>query len=373
MPAKDLIARPWVYAFFDAKIYAENITYYGSNSDPKIYLQTSSVIARLKQLTSSVLLANITSMLRFFQRIPRIGLELTQTAVRLAVVLADRGHAFFGMQSADLPPGVMPEEYSSACIGDNNALAEAVWTCMDSLGVRTPARISIGLPDGLFRIQILDFDEMPSRRTEQEQLIRWRIEKQSAFDISDALLRFQVMRRLEKGFTVIACAVKRALIEQCETVVRSLGAEPWEIAPSSFHTSNLYASYAGARFSVYALSIVSRSSLATIVIDQGMPAFYRYKELKRLGGQDFGSRLIREIDDSIHFYTHCDRSQSHIPNIDRLFLAGEQVVLSGLANELAHRLPFETEALLPSAVVSVRATKDILPDFSAAIGAGMVL
>lgn len=312
-------------------------------------------------------------MLRFFQRIPRIGMELTQTAVRLAVVRAERGEAYFGLHSAELPPEIMPDEYYSAGIGDSRVLAETVQRCMAGLGVRAPARMSIGLPDGLFRIQIMDFDAIPLRRTEQERLIRWRIQKQAAFDLSDSLLRFQVIRRRDGRFTAVVCVVRRVVIEQCESVICSLGAEPWEIAPSSFHTSNLYAFYAAARSSVYALSVVSASSLATIVIDQGAPTFYRYKELKRMGGQDVGNRFIKEIDDSLHFFTHRDRYRSRTPDIGRLFLAGERAVIGGLADEIARMLPLDTEVVSPGVVVSHDAPGDILPDFSAAIGAGVVL
>jgi Tfp pilus assembly PilM family ATPase len=227
----------------------------------------------------------------------------------------------------------------------------------------------LSLPDGVFRVQMLEFDELPGKAEDRERLIRWRLEKGAAFDIAETDLRYHVLGRQEKGFTVLSCVAKRAVIAQYESLLIGLGLDPWAVGPSSFHTLNFYFSYLTKKSAVSALAHLSEDTFATIIMDASGITFYRYKDVKRGSSEDIRSRLMREIDDSLHFYTHMDHLQQ--PEVQDLYITGESIVSAELAEGLRTITSLNVEVLSPA--VAARSAQSIGPEMAAALGAGSSL
>ena len=123
-----------------------------------------------------------------------------------------------------------------------------------------------------------------------------------------------------------------------------------------------------------ALAHVADESFTTIVTEAGGARFYRYKELKR-GGGEIKAKFVREIEDSLHFYTHMDRAQ--ISEVERLYLAGESATTYELADELRTATSLDVEVLSPSTVLTEanrETPSSALPiSMAAALGAGSAL
>ncbi len=298
-----------------------------------------------------------------------MGIELTASAARVAVV-SGRGADLSALftKSMNMPAGVVSEVYASPNILDFEQATTVVRECIAGApsGVR---RAALSLPDGLFRVLTLEFDELPGKAEDRERLIRWRLEKGAAFDISDTVLRYQVLGRQDKGLTVLSCVVKQAVIAQYESLLIALGLEPWAVGPSSFHTQNFYASYLTEKSEVSALAHVSEDSFATIIRETSGARFYRYKDVKRGGADDVSSKLMREIDDSLHFYTHMDRSQQS--EVRDLYLTGASIVSAELAAGLRTMTSLNVEVLTPARVIASQ--ENIEPELAAALGAGSSL
>lgn len=215
---------------------------------------------------------------------------------------------------------------------------------------------------------MFDFDEFPDKATDRDKLIRWRLEK-SAFDISETVIQYQVQRRSDKSFSILACAAKKAVISQYEAALTSFGLEPWSVGLSSLHVLDFYLPFLSKTFPLFALAHVSENSCTTIVSDAGGARFYRYKEVKRGGAGETTVGLVREIGDSLHFYTHMDRSQQN--GVGRLYLSGDNASLPALAEGLKDMTSIEVEVLSPSVMVS--SLKGAGPNMAAAVGAGCSL
>jgi Tfp pilus assembly PilM family ATPase len=294
-------------------------------------------------------------MFRLFARAPGLGLEINPASVRLAAITGKgtKTEVLF-TKTVDLPAGMVGESYASQNLHDPEGLAGIL---RDALGgdVFLKSRIcrtALSLPDSVFRVQVFEFDDLPSKREDREQLIRWRIEKAAAFDASDTVLRYQILRRQEKGFTLLACSAKRDVIAQYEALIIAVGLEPWVIGLSSFHTANFYSAYLSNKAPVSALAYITEDSFAALVMEQGVPGFYRFKEMKR-GTQDvIRTRLLREIEDSLHFYTHMNRTQVQLSEIERLYLGGDYPNLDNLAEGLRGMTAFDIEVLSPEVVLS---------------------
>jgi len=308
-------------------------------------------------------------MLRLLTRKPHLGIEITGKSVRVVAASgcgADCSVLF--TKTADIPAGAVSESYASPNIADFYHLNDVLRECLADApsGIR---RAALSLPDSVFRVQTIEFDELPGKAEERERLIRWRLEKGAAFDIADTVLRYQVLGRKDKGFTVLSCVAKQAVISQYESLLSGLGLDPWAVGPSSFHALNFYSSYLTKKSTVYALAHLFEDSFATIIMETSGVKFYRFKDVKRGSAEDVRGRLMREIDDSLHFYTHMDRLQQS--EVRDLYLTGESVVSADLAEGLRTMTSLNVEVLLPA--VSALSAEGIGPDMAAALGAGNAL
>jgi len=77
-------------------------------------------------------------------------------------------------------------------------------------------------------------------------------------------------------------------------------------------------------------------------------------------------RLIRELDDSLHFYLHMDRQQQS--EVGHLYLAGEPSVVDSLSESLKSETTLEVETLMPAVVLT--SGKEAAAYLAAAFGAG---
>jgi Tfp pilus assembly PilM family ATPase len=314
-------------------------------------------------------------MLRFLAGKPGLGIEITSSAVRLAA-LSGRGAnlSVIHAKTADLPSGTVAESYATQNIRDAKGLTDVLRECMAGAPQRV-RRAALSLPDGVFRVQTLEFDQLPSKSADRERLIRWRIEKAAAFDLSDTVLRYEVLRRQESGFTVLACAAKQAVIAQYEELLRELGLEPWNVGLSSFHVLNLYAPLMMKKSSIFALAHLAEDSFTTIITEAGGARFYRYKDVKRGSAAEIKSRFVREIEDSLHFYTHMDRSQTS--EVRHLYVTGVSTLPYDLAEGLSTATSLNTEVLSPADIIAQggegRTASAWLVSMAAALGAGSAL
>ncbi len=304
-----------------------------------------------------------------FTRRPVLGLEITSAAVRM-VALSGNGlrPGVLSVKKVDLPENMVSENYGSPNIQDPEGLNRVLHDCMDSLSAKNACRAGLSLSDGIFRVQTLEFDQLPRSGREREQLIRWRLEKTAAFDIADSVVRHQVLRQ-SNGFTVLVCAAKQSVLSQYETLLKGLGLEPWSVGLSSFHTLNFYAPYIIKKSKLAALMHVTEDSLTTIIAENGSVRFYRFKEIKRGNSIDIRSRMMREIEDSLHFYTHLDRGQQ--AEAPHLYISGESPLRDHLVEELGAVSTLNAEVLVPARVFPSAAETG--PEMAAAFGAGGAL
>jgi Tfp pilus assembly PilM family ATPase len=285
-------------------------------------------------------------------------------------VLSGRGPnaSVLFMKTRDLPAGIVEENFAEPNVHAPDELAGVLRENLAAVSGLHVRRAALSLPDSVFRVQTIEFDELPANVVDQERIIRWRIEK-SAIDMTDTLLRCQVVRRKDAGVTVLACVAKQAVLSQYEAVLAGLGLEPWSVGLSSFHTLQFYSSYLSKASPVAAMAYVTESSFTTVITEAGSARFYRFKEMKRGSSEEIKTRLMREIDDSIHFYRHMVPFQQS--GLERLCLTGDAAITRGLLEGLKDMTSLEVEILSPASVLpSVNGGG---PELAAALGAGCSL
>ena len=310
------------------------------------------------------------TMQRIFTEIG-LGIEITSKALRLGLFTAKGGTiSLSASKISPLPSGMVNETFASQNIKDYEGLTAILRGSIKECTTLPIRRAGLSLPDGIFRVQTLEFDELPANNKDRDRLVRWRLGKSAAFDMANTDLRYQVLPRQDKGCFVLACVARRDVIAQYEELLAELNLEPWAVVPSSFSVLNFYAPYLATKeIPGYALAWVAEGSYTTIIMERGGPRFYRYKEIKAGAPEDVTGRLIRELDDSIHFYLHMDRQQQS--EIGHLYLSGEPALIASLAESLKNETTLQIDTLAPSVVLSTGADDD--PALAAAFGAGGAL
>jgi len=310
------------------------------------------------------------TMQRFFSGID-LGIEITSRALRLGLLTGKGGAiSLSASKTSLLPAGMVNETFVAQNITDVEGLASILRSSLRESTTLPIRRAGLSLPDGIFRVQALEFDELPANNRDLDRLVRWRLEKGAAFDTANTRLRYQVLPRQDRGCSVLACVAKQEVLSQYEDLLAGLGFEPWAVVPSSFNAMNFYAPYLAAKnIPGYALAWIADDSYTTIIMERGGPRFYRYKEIKAGAPEDVTGRLIRELDDSIHFYRHMDRQQQS--EVGHLFLSGEPALIAPLSESLKNETTLQIENLMPSFVLA--AGTEVDSAFAAAIGAGGAL
>jgi len=310
----------------------------------------------------------------FAVRKPVLGIEISDSTVSLAA-FSRRGRdiSVDYMKTADLPSGMVTAGYASPNILDTEGLVRALRACLPDSS-RSFRRSALSLPDSVFCVQVLDFDELPSKHEERERLIRWRIEKTAAIDITDTVLRYQELPRKGTRFEVLVCVAKRAVIAQYEMALQNARLEPWSIGISSFNTLNFYSPLLEKKSPVFALIHLAEEFFTTIIAEGGGVRYYRYKELKRGNPSEIRTRFMREIEDSLHFYTHRERAQTC--EVQHLYLTGESTLPSELAEVLSTASWLNVDVLSPDGIIPMNGGKVAAESCQAAIaalGAGITL
>jgi Tfp pilus assembly PilM family ATPase len=285
----------------------------------------------------------MTPMFRFLQRKPLLGIEITSSELRLTP--AGRNGDVPVEKTAGLAAGLVKESYEEPNIAAFDRVSGLLRQALAGISAPPGQRASLSLPDGVFRIQALDFDSLPARAADRGRLIRWRLEK-AAVDLADTVLRCQVLPRHGEGVSVLACLAKRNVISQYEALIAGQGLEPWVVAPSSFHILNRHSSHITRGPGAAALAHVREGSFAILIVHEGV-RFYRYKDMTRTAPDGSKARLMREIEDSLHFYSHRDRSRQ--AEVKDLYLAGDHAMTEALAAGFGSVTSLNVEVLAPFA------------------------
>ncbi len=206
---------------------------------------------------------------------PRYSLKLGPRQAAWAVRSTDwRGRPRVQSIVVDLPSGLLRPSPVEPNISD-----------VDALKSRLPALI--GIPDGrqapgwpialvlsdlCVRTVLLNVDTLPSRSSERDALIRWRLEKEATFPVASARIVSQI---IGPG-TVLVVMIGESVLRQYETVCDEVGLVPVSVTATSFLLPNVARASSPIEDPAGWLSVLDEGF--TLMIHQaGRPVFVRTK------------------------------------------------------------------------------------------------
>ena len=199
----------------------------------------------------------------------------------------------------ELPPGAVRPGPLSENILDRKAVQEALEEAAGA--VRGNARqCALVVPDLLSRVVLLDLERLPPRAAEAEALLRWRLDKDLPFDVSEAQLSYQTQPGRNGGDEVVAAVCLRDLLRQYEEILEGLRLTPGCVTLSLMATLGWF----GARVTTPQL-LVKRvpSSLAVAIVQGGAIRLFRSMPLPNgSGAKQSAAQIFEKVFPALVYY-----------------------------------------------------------------------
>ena len=229
-----------------------------------------------------------------------LGLEISRDGLKM-VVLGGKKKApkLVSFASNSFPDETMQFSFKEPNVSNSALFVRTVRETHVKL-LTSSARVSVSLPDSVGRVMILDLETRFKSRQEGADIIRWKLKKSFPIDIDSIHLDYQVLRESETGgMLTLVSVITKEIINQYEDLLVEAGLEPNRI---DFSTFNLYRLFSDR------LEISENSAFLTYfggilgitIFYEGMPEFYRAKELPSAGFNT--ERIFREINSSLAVY-----------------------------------------------------------------------
>ncbi len=233
-----------------------------------------------------------------------------------------RGRHRYRCVLSPTPPGILKPSPIELNVTDPAALGERLRSLTGAarrpriLG-RTPLSdlprsITLLLPDLAAMATVIQLEQLPARRDEQEALIRWRLAQEKQLPLSGAKLVWQVFpaeKPADGAHIVLVIALQESILAQYESACEAVGLLPQEVAVTSFRLFDLWLKAAGGRRQLrrdIAWVNVADDGLTCFVLHRGRPVFVRTKLLntalvkqETTASSDEVEKIVRETQISL--------------------------------------------------------------------------
>lgn len=299
---------------------------------------------------------------------PGTAIEIAPEAVAVAV-LGSRGSdpVVEAYGAARLPPGAVAPSLTGRNVVDPAAVGEALRSACERAGHR-PRRAALVIPDLAARLSLLRFDQIPARREDLDQLVRWQVKKSSPFPIEDACVTHAPGVRTGEGGELIVVSARRETIREYESVCEAAGIHPGLVDLSTVSLVNLYLAGGEARSGDWLVVHVRPEYTSIAILRDGNLIFFRSR------AEDDEDALADVVHQTAMYYQ--DRLGGQ--GLTRVFAGGWSRTGDAVAlvrRELESRLGNVVEPIDPERAAAFGDRVAAAPDQAVALGplVGMLL
>lgn len=172
------------------------------------------------------------------------------------------------------------------------SLKGAVAAALSAAGFRS-GNISFSIPDGLARVAIVDFTELPKKHDDANEIVKAKAAKMQGVEGNAYAHDFQALPA-SAGKRVVSVMVKRDIVEALEEAAEKAGLSVMSIGIDSFNLANLLPR----EDEDAAIFLRQPDSLVIAISRAGSLDFYRCKGIC----QDANGILRREIASTLAYY-----------------------------------------------------------------------
>jgi type IV pilus assembly protein PilM len=294
------------------------------------------------------------------------GLEIESETLRLCRADLTRGRLHLHRRAEiAVPPGLIQPSQKDGNVADIPAFSELLRELCEKAGCRGWVRVA--LPDPVFSLRTLATDELPAKREEAQQFLRWQMRELLPFPAEEGRLDFLPLGSGQDGRARVVCLVAReGILGEYERALTGAGLQPALLDARSI-TLALAASEA-LQAETAGLLAVGKTWTTLLLLREGRPRFWRtlHEGTEAWTGAE-RLRLFREVADSLTF---CHESEGLEP-VEELALAGVGAWTTEVASSLTEWLEVPVAALDLCAALRTEGHPDDLVQWGVAIGAAI--
>ena len=298
---------------------------------------------------------------------PDAAIESAPDGVSIAV-LGSRGQEAVvqAYAAADLPPGAVVPALTAHNVVDRAVVAQALRTACERAGHR-PRRAALVIPDSAARVSLVRFDQIPSRRDDLDQLIRWQMKKSLPFAVEEASIAHSAGGRTDAGGEFVVVAARRDVVAEYEAVCDDAGIHAGLVDLATLSVANLYLA-SGAPSGDW-LIVHMRPEYTSIAILRGANLIYF-----RNSAEGDAEPLADVIHQTVMYYQ--DRLSGQ--GLSRVFAGGRSRLPAGVdaaCRDIESRVGVVVEPLDPTIIAPLVDRVSVTPRQGAALAplVGMLL
>lgn len=166
--------------------------------------------------------------------LPRTALAISET--HLSIVSLRRSKGEFEPRNLGvlrLPDGLVRSSFTDTNISDESSLREHLTRTAAQAGLSRPRNLSVALPSGSARSQVISLDTMPNSRSEMAELIEWKIERSFGQKFSDLRASYTRLSDFNGRPHWLVTAVHSRVLGQYERIFKELGWSVGMISPQN--------------------------------------------------------------------------------------------------------------------------------------------
>ena len=175
---------------------------------------------------------------------PDAAIEITPERVSAAALTSRGGSRLQAHAAEGLPAGAVVPLLASQNIHDPAAVTAAVRAALGRLGTR-PSRVALIIPDIAARVSVIRFDQVPARRDDLDQLVRWQVRKSAPFPVDEACVTYTPGRRGPDGTEFVVVMARRDVVTEYEMACVDAGVQPGLVDLATLSVLNLVLASSG--------------------------------------------------------------------------------------------------------------------------------
>jgi Tfp pilus assembly PilM family ATPase len=144
-----------------------------------------------------------------------------------------------------LPEGAVVPALNAANIARPADVVRAIDRAWKTIGHR-PGRVALVVPDGVGKVSLVRFQEVPAKPSDLDELIKFQVRKAAPFRVEDSQITYIPGAATAEGREFIVVQARRDIVLEYETVCTQAGAVPGVVELATFGVSHCVCASGGA-------------------------------------------------------------------------------------------------------------------------------
>ncbi len=298
---------------------------------------------------------------------PEAAIEIAPEGVSIATLGGGARPSVHAFARQPLPPGAVMPSLTSQNIADGPAVADSLRAAVDPVGMR-PKRVALVLPDLTARVALIRFEQIPGKRDDLEQLIRWQVRKSAPFPIDESELTWSPGARFGAGGEFVVVLARRSVVREYETICEEGDMHAGLVDLATLSVVNLYLAQPEPPAGDWLIVHMRPESTSIVIVREGDVIFYRNRSE---ADED-------ALSDVVHQTTMYYQDRLSGQGFARVLLGGtgrSTVAAAAARQSLEERLATVVEPIDAARDAALGDRMQVAPDVSAALAplAGVLL